>query len=190
MANSAQWTVANGAYVTTSVVPGGFTAQLYNPAGAPVGPAFSAIQSSLGDYTARTVVPLADGGYVIGYEYDGALLPGFLFDSATFTSGGQLLAQSSVSAAANGFPSSPVSLSALPDGGFVAEWTAAAAYSSGPNEVVIREFNAQGSPVESPLSLGTASGGAPDAVPSDRGLSTGDPWALNSRITTSLGPDE
>ncbi len=51
-------------------------AQLYDAAGNPVGPNFTAAQQYLGDYTPGEVMPLATGGYAMVYSYSGALLPG------------------------------------------------------------------------------------------------------------------
>jgi hypothetical protein len=140
-------------------------AQLYDVAGNAVGPAFTAAQQYLGDYTAGQVIPLTTGGYAMVYTFFGALVPGAQLNVAAFSTDGQLLATAPLNAPASDPGTLPVggqaSIYALPDGGFVAAWADGPPFSSGPGRMVIREFDASGNPVQDSTDLGGLLSGAP-----------------------------
>jgi len=139
-------------------------AQLYDAAGNPVGPDFTAAQQYLGNYTPGQAISLATGGYALLYSYSGALLPSALLNVASFTADGQLLATASLSPPPNQSGVLPVGgvaqLYALPDGGYVAAWTEGQPF-SGSGHTVIREFAASGNPVGDTADLGALVSGSP-----------------------------
>jgi len=165
MVATAEWTFADGRYVVATTIMGGFMAQLYDAAGNPVGPDFTAAQQYLGNYTPGAVIPLATGGYAMVYSFAGALVPGAQLNVAAFSADGQLLATAPLNAPASDIGTLPVggqaSLYALPDGGFVAAWANGPPFSTGSGRAVIREFGASGNPVQASADLGGVVSGSP-----------------------------
>jgi hypothetical protein len=78
----------DGNTLSTTAVSGGFSAQLLDPAGHALAPAFTMAVSGFGYYTLESVKVQADSGYVVDYSYDGPLLPGTEHFAAAFTAAG------------------------------------------------------------------------------------------------------
>jgi hypothetical protein len=163
MATPSSWSLPDGASVAIAPVAGGFTAQLYDEAGTVEGALFTAAQAHLGLVDFESLTALATGGYVLTYLHDGALLPAPYIVSATFAADGELLSQSQVSipSAENGnFPTGPSQVYALPDGGFVQAWLDAPPYVGGfTGQLMVREFDSRGQPVEAAQALGQVAKG-------------------------------
>jgi hypothetical protein len=140
-------------------------AQLYDAAGNPVGPDFTAAQQYLGNYTPGAVIPLATGGYAMIYTFSGALVPGAQLNVASFSADGQLLGTAPLNAPAIDVGALPVGgqagIYALPDGGFVAAWADGPPFSSGSGRTVVREFGAAGNPLQDSTDLGGVVSGTP-----------------------------
>jgi hypothetical protein len=166
MVISTEWSFQDGHYVVEATITGGFMAQLYDPAGNPVGPNFTEAQQYLGNYTPGEVIPLATGGYAMVYSYSGALVPGAQLNVAAFSADGLLLATAPLDTPAGDTGLLPVggqaSIYALPDGGFVAAWADGPPFGGGPGRMVIRAFDASGNPVENSTDLGGIVSGAPN----------------------------
>lgn len=165
MPASTEWTFADGKYVVETTIQGGFTAQLYDGAGNPLGPAFVEAQQYLGDYAPGETISLASGGYALVYSFSGALLPGALLNVASFSADGQLLATAPLSSPQGDPGLLPVGgaawLYALPDGGFVAAWADGQPFGGGRGRTVIREFGVSGNPIADSADLGAIVSGAP-----------------------------
>src|SRR6185312_3886191 len=162
--------------VTSGSTSGGsnpeLSVQQYDPAGNPIGPAFTKTVQGFSTFGNVQTTALAGGAYVVSYtdngDYGGSLSFDLFQANGTHVSGAVLGDSSSAANGSGGPGMGPAAAASLPDGGFVMSWTVPSLDSTRTvvtQTIYTQEFNASGSAVTSAQILGTGSPGEVTVAP-------------------------
>ncbi|MBK8160965.1 MAG: cadherin domain-containing protein [Rhodospirillaceae bacterium] len=132
----------------------GIRAQHFDSAGAPVGSSFQ-VNEVTGDYQILPIVTtLSNGNYIITWQ-SGAIASQYDVKAQIYTAGGVKIGNEIALANVSGSNEGTVSVSALPNGGFVATWFSLETVNGSAQDIYAGVFNSAGQPVISNFRVNT-----------------------------------